>query len=148
MQFKHTKNKSTAIVGKREEFKGKDLVNLREFKTGDDDELLPTKSGFTLASEDFYAFFKKLRKFGREAGLIPKPGEEEDFEITPLDELEGSGDDGDKPKKNKKKAKASDDDGTPKKVKKEKKAKGKKKPKVDKEEVKKAKFDKKKRPHI
>lgn len=72
----HQKNDRAVLVGVREEFKGKDIVNLREFISSGDDDLIATKSGFTIQADQFKSFFNSLRKFGRAAGLLPEAGED------------------------------------------------------------------------
>lgn len=82
----HTKSKRLTVVGVREVFKGKDLVNLREF-TVDGEDMVATKSGFTIPAEQFKDFFNSLRKFGRTAGLLPKAGQDaKEFKILSLDD--------------------------------------------------------------
>lgn len=82
-----SKNSRTSIIGLREVFKGKELVNLREF-VSDGDDLVATKAGFTVPVEDFQRFFKELRKWGRAAGLLPNGGDDpKKFEMKSLDEV-------------------------------------------------------------
>ena len=94
----HTKSKRLTIVGVREEFKGKDLVNLREF-TNEGEDMIATKSGFTIPAEQFKEFFNSLRKFGRTPGLLPKAGEDaKEFKILSIGDampVEDQGDEGD-----------------------------------------------------
>lgn len=107
-----SKGKITEIVGVREMFKSKDIVNLREF-ISDGDGMLPTKAGFTIPAEMFGDFFKALRKFGRDAGLLPKAGDDaKEFEILSLEEAmpknaDDEGDDDFESAKAEKKAKKS-----------------------------------------
>lgn len=123
----HEKSDKLSIVGSRQIYKERDIVNLREF-VEKGDELVATASGFTIPAEGFHKFFKALRKFGRETGLLPDAGEDaKAFELKPIEDFitdeeddeeedgegEGTGEDGDEEavtakssKKKNKKAKA------------------------------------------
>lgn len=83
------KAKRSAVIAVREQFKGKDLVNLREFLNDGDAGYTATKAGFTIPVEQFGDFMKAMRKFGKAAGLLGKTGDD-DFEIKSLDELDDS----------------------------------------------------------
>lgn len=85
------KGKRAAVLAVRQEFRGKDIVNIRECLVDGDDEYSATRAGFTLPVENFGAFYSALRKFGRDAGLLPKKGED-DFSMKSLAELD-EGDD-------------------------------------------------------
>lgn len=104
----HSKNKKITLVGVREMFKGADIVNLREF-AADGEDLIATKSGFTIPADQFATFFKSMRKFGRAAGLLPDAGEDaKAFVLKDLadlpeeeDDEEEEGDEVETPKKEK-----------------------------------------------
>jgi hypothetical protein len=83
--------KKNAVLAIRQQFKGKDLVNVRECLTGEDNDFTPTQAGFTIPAEKFADFLKALKKFGRAAGLIGKNGDE-DFKIKDFDDLDGNED--------------------------------------------------------
>ena len=107
-----TKGKRVTVMGVREMYKNKDIVNLREFTT-DGDDLVATKAGFTIPAENFKEFFNSLRKFGRTAGLLPKAGEDaKEFQMLSLEDAmpvdsDDEGDDDFESTKAEKKAKKS-----------------------------------------
>lgn len=83
----HEKSNKLSIVGSRQIYKERDIVNLREFVEKGDD-LVATASGFTIPAEGFQKFFKALRKFGRETGLLPEAGEDaKAFELKPIEDF-------------------------------------------------------------
>lgn len=68
------KSKTSQIRIEQSEYKGKQFVNLREFKNweGEGGDFRPTKAGFTVSPDDYRAFAKAVVRFGKEMGYIPK----------------------------------------------------------------------------
>lgn len=85
------KNTRNAVLAVRQQFKGKDIVNVRECLIEGENEFSPTKGGFTIPAANFAEFFKSLRKFGRAAGLLGKNGDD-DFKVKDFDDVEGNED--------------------------------------------------------
>jgi hypothetical protein len=71
--FVFAKSKSSEIRIELSDYKGKESVNIREWKDWDNSgELKPTKGGFTISPEKYRSFVKLMRDFGRDNNLIPE----------------------------------------------------------------------------